>query len=182
MKRWGSTQDYEVNLPMAQPPQYTADWHHPPRIATFALDDALINGLVVRSREATTETPAQCIMELPAWRKYGCYLALLRCYGAHTEFQPTPLPHPGPCWQLTVTMQCEHPLASAMWAGHHPQWRAAAGLGQAGKGRLGEGRLQGTESRQLRTKLREGGRWCEPRLQVLWHTLHCPIILYFIQT
>lgn len=40
MKRWAPNQDYEVNFPMAQPPRSTADWHQPPRIAAFALDDA----------------------------------------------------------------------------------------------------------------------------------------------
>lgn len=147
---------------MGQPPQSIVDWHHPPRIITFALGYPLVNGLIVRSRDTTTETPAQCIMELPAWGKDGCYLAPPRCCGAHTQVEPIPHPHLCPCWQLTVPMQCEHPPASAKWTGHHHQWRAAAGLGEAGKGRLDEVRHQGAESWQLRTKPREVGRRWSP--------------------
>lgn len=68
---------------MGQPPQSTVDWDHPPRIVTFALGYPLANGLIMRSREITTETPAQCIMERPAWGKDGCHLAPLDAVG-HT--------------------------------------------------------------------------------------------------
>lgn len=124
-------------FPIGQPPQSTADWHHPQRIATFALDDALVNGLAVRSREATTEMPAHWIMELPAWGKDGCYPSPLRFYGVHTQLEPTTHTHPGPChsqWQYNV---------SILPSGHQPTVKGSSrlGAGREGEARWGKVKL-----------------------------------------
>lgn len=161
---------------MGQPPQATVEEHPPQGLATFALD-ALVPGLVVRSRVVPTETPAQCAMMLPAWGRDDHYLTPLKCHGAHTHLKPSP----PPTQALSGGSKGQHHVStpiSTMWPGHHLPVEGGSNIGASRQGDARWGRAPGDWEWVLKIHPVRVGRWCDPKLQVFWHTFHCPFTLH----
>lgn len=138
----------EVSLPFHGPVIPIHSWRYPPQGFTIFALDAVVPGLVVRFRE--TPTPAQHIMELPAWGRNGGYLTLLRYHGAYTQLRPSPPLYLGPLWGLRMTMQCQHPSISTMRPSHYPSAEGGSSLGASKRRETRWGRTQGAGSMPVR--------------------------------